>query len=136
MNSEALRNIRTMRQVRTSLDIARKQNIKTTNCLSRTTAEMEHPETIEDRRTGQILTKERARVAAYNASIEKSRQRLLKYREKLAAIIKQNRALTELRHELQQARRQEAEPPMPASSPSKKGKALSHRGLREIELKY
>ncbi len=135
MGSEALRNIRTMRQVKTSLDVARSKKTKTTNCLSRTKGEIEQLECVSDRRVGQILAKEMTRSAAYDASLEKSRQRLLKSREKLATIINRNRALTGLRHELQQARwRKEDQPPLATSSV--KRETRNYAGLRETELKY
>ena len=55
MPSEALRNIRTMRQVKTSLDLAKNQRVKTTNSLSRTEEEAAHLLSLSDRRVGQIL---------------------------------------------------------------------------------
>jgi hypothetical protein len=104
MESEALRNIRTMRQIKTSLDVARSQKLRTANSLSRTKEEIEHLELLTDSRLEQVLAKERARFAAFDASVEKSRQHVIKSREKLAATINKNRALTKLRHELQRAR--------------------------------
>jgi hypothetical protein len=104
MKSEALRNIRTMRQVKTSLDVARSQKLRTTNSLSKTKEEIEYLESLTDSQSRYILARERAHFAAFDASVEKSRQRVIKSREKLAATINKNRALTELRHELQRAR--------------------------------
>jgi len=104
MISEALRNIKTMRQVKTGHDLARRQRVKTTNSLSKTDGEAAHLLSLTDRRTGQILAKETKRFATMEASIEKSRGRVLKAREKLAATINRNRALTELRYKLQRAR--------------------------------
>ena len=104
MTSEALRNFRTMRQVKTSLDLAKNQRVKTTNSLSRTEEEAAYLLSLTDRRAGQILAKETKRFAAMEASVDKSRGRLLKAREKLAATINKNRALTELRYQLQRAR--------------------------------
>jgi hypothetical protein len=104
MQSEALRNIKTMRQVKTGHDLARNQRVRTTNSLSRTEEEAAHLLSLADRQAEQILAKETKRFAAMEASIEKSRGRVLKAREKLAATINRNRALTELRHELQRAR--------------------------------
>jgi hypothetical protein len=104
MQSEALRNIRTMRQVKTSLDLAKNQRVKTTNSLSRTEGEAAYLLSLSDPQVGQILGKERKRSAAMEASVDKSRQRLLRARDKLAATINKNRALTELRYELQQSR--------------------------------
>ncbi len=135
MGSEALRNIRTMRQVKSSLDVVGNQKVKTTNCLSRTRDQIEELESIVDGRAAQILAKERTRSAAYEASVEKSRQRLLKSREKLAAIINRNLALTKLRHELQQAHWQERDLP-PTATRLVKRETSSHGNLHGIELKY
>ena len=131
MESEALRNIRTMRRVKTSLDVARSQKIRTTNSLSKTKEEIEHLELLTDGEQ-QVLAKERARFTARNASVETSRQRLLRSREKLAVTINKNRALTELRHELQRARWEGSDPPAPrnAERPS------PEQNLRQMELRY
>ncbi|MGA2670761.1 MAG: hypothetical protein ABSF21_05035 [Dehalococcoidia bacterium] len=131
MQSEALRNIRTMRQVKTSLDLVKNQRVKTTNSLSRTEEEVAHLLSLTDRQVEQTLAKERKRSAAMEASIDKSRQRLLRARDKLAATINKNRALTELRHELQQARLEGRNPTSEkVKVPTRKPK------LRQVELKY
>ncbi len=132
MPSEALRNIRTMRQVKTNLDLARSQRVKTTNSLPRTEEEAAHLLSLTDRRAVQILAKETKRFAAMEASINKSRGRVLKAREKLAATINKNRALNELRRELQQARWEGNTP-----SPATKAEMLSvEPKLSQVELKY
>jgi len=131
MLSEALRNIRTMRQVKTGHDLARSQRVKTTNSLSRTDEEVAHLLSLTDRQIEQILTKEKKRSAAMEASIEKSRGRVLKAREKLAATINRNRALTELRHELQRARWEGRDSVPPKKAPLNEG-----GNLRRMELKY
>jgi predicted nucleic acid-binding Zn-ribbon protein len=120
-----------MRQVKSSLDLAKNQRVKTTNSLSRTDEEMAYLKSLADGQVGQILAKERKRFAAHEAAVDKSRQRLLKAREKLAATINKNRALTELRHELQQSRLKGRNPtPEKVKVPTLKPK------LRQVELKY
>ncbi|MBI4296131.1 MAG: hypothetical protein HY667_03325 [Chloroflexi bacterium] len=104
MKSEALRNIKTMRQVKTSLEVAREQRFKTTNCLSRTRDEIEHTESLTDHRLGQVMAKEKRRFAVNEAAISKWRQRVLISREKLSLTLNKNRALTQLRHQLQRSR--------------------------------
>jgi hypothetical protein len=131
MSSEALRNIRTMRQVQTSLDLNRCQRFKTTNSLSRTEEEMAHLLSVTDRQTEQVLAKERKRSAAVEAAVDKSRQRLIMAREKLAATINRNRALTELRHELQRARWEGRD-----TVHSKKAPLTEGGNLRRMELEY
>jgi len=137
MESEALRNIRTMRQVKSSLEVARKQRVKTTNSLSKTTEESEHLESIgiDNSQTAQILAKEKARAAKFEASVERSRQKLLKSREKLATVINRNRALTQLRHEIQQDRDQKKESPSLSKPVVRQGNS-NYGSLRGVELKY
>jgi len=137
MESEALRNIRTMRQVKTSLEVARDQRIKTTSSLSKTTEEIKHLESIGigNSQTAQILAKEKARAAKFEASVERSRQKLLKSREKMAILINRNRALTNLRHEIQQDR-DEKKISSVLAKPSLKPESLKRGSLRSIELKY
>ena len=131
MKSETLRNIRTMRQVKTSLDLAKNQRVKTTGSLSRTEEEAARLLSLNDPQARQILAKERKLFAAHEAAVDKSRQRLLRAREKLAATINKNRALTELRHELQQSRFEGRNPTTEkVKVPKRKPK------LRQVELKY
>jgi uncharacterized Fe-S radical SAM superfamily protein PflX len=138
MQSEALRNIRTMRQVKTGHDLARSQKIRTTNSLSRTEEETAHLLSLTDRRIEKVLTKEIKRFAAAEASIEKSRGRVLRAREKLAATINRNRALTELRCQLQRARWEKRNPvPLKKEPPAEGGNLLKvDENLPRIELKY
>jgi hypothetical protein len=148
MQSEALRNVRTMRQVKSSLDIARHQKSRTTNSLSRTEEEAAHLLSLSDPQAGQILAKERRRSAAMEASVDKSRQRLLRARDKLAATINKNRALTELRHELQQARFEgknhlpekmktpEKVPTVVKAQPKRPTRRSRKPKLRRVALKY
>ena len=137
MESETLRNIRTMRQVKSSLEVARKQRVKTTNSLFKTREESEHLESIgiDILQTRQILAREKARAAKFEASVERSRQKMHKCREKLAAVINRNRALTQLRHEIQQDRDQKKESPSLSKPVVKQGNS-KYGSLRGIELKY
>lgn len=131
MESETLRNIRTTRHIKTSLGVTRSCRPRTTNSLSKPKGEIEHLESLSGRQVHQILAKEKARVAAFDASVMKSRQRLLRSRDRLAVTINRNRALTDLRHQLQRAHWEDKAPdppevPEPASKPA----------LRQIELQY
>lgn len=131
MKSEALRNIRTLREAKISLDVAGGRKFKTANSLSKTTAEVERLESLTDPRLLQILEKEKRRVAAYEASVNKSRQRMLRGREKLAMTVNRNRALTELRHELQRARWSGDSP-----AGSKAEMPAPERNQSQVELRY
>lgn len=131
MKSEALRNLRTMRQVKTGLGLAKGQKLRTTNSLSKIKGEIEHLDSLQDRRREQILAGERKRFAAQQASLDKSRQRVLRSRERLAMTINRNRALTELRQELQRARWEEKDLPAPKAE-----QLMPEQNLRPVELKY
>jgi hypothetical protein len=131
MDSEALRNLKTMRQANTSFDLARSQRVKTTNSLSRTDKEMVFLLSLADPRVGQILAKERKRFATQEAAIEKSRRRVLRSRERLAATINKNRSLIKLRHELQRTRWKGRDPVPTTEEPS-----TAHRYLKQMELRY
>jgi hypothetical protein len=131
MKSEALRNLRTMRQVKTGLGLARGQKLRTTNSLSKIKGEIEHLDSLRDRQLEQILAGERKRFATQQARLDKSRQRVLRSRERLAMTINKNRALTELRQELQRARWEENDPPAPKAE-----QLMPEQNLRQVELKY
>lgn len=131
MKSEALRNVITMRRVKTSLDVARNQRSRTTNSLSKTRDEAEHLESLTDRRLAQVMEKEKRHFAAQEAAINQSRQRMLRAREKLAMTVNKNRALTELRRKLQQTRWEGDPPAVPEA-----GTSSPESNLRQIELKY
>ncbi len=130
MKSEALRNIKTMRQIKTSLDVARCQKIKNTNSLYKTKEELESLEVVEDPKLNQILAMERKRFEKLESSMERSRQGLLKSRGRLAVLLNRNRALMKLRYELQQARSQDCSlvSRTPASSKNEK--------YNIVDLKY
>lgn len=129
MQSESLRNIKTLRQVRAGPEAAIR-GIKTTNRLSRTPEEIEQLESPADQRLPQVLERERRRFHAQDAALEKSRQRLCRARRKLAVTINRNRALTSLRHELQRARWEDNSAPLLASRPQPAEK------FNQLELRY
>jgi hypothetical protein len=137
MKSETLRNIRTMRQVKSSLEVARNQKFKTTSSLSKTPEEIENLNSIglTDNQTAQILAREKARAAKFEASVERSQQKLLNSRKKLAVLVNRNRALTTLRHEIQHERDRNKSS-VSVSTSAIKPETPKHGGLRGIEMKY
>jgi predicted nucleic acid-binding Zn-ribbon protein len=136
MKSEALRSIRTMRQVKTGMDVLRSQRPRTTNSLSKTSGEIEYLESLTDPRLEPVLEKERKRFAAQEGAINRSRQRMIKAREKLAATINKNRALMELRHELQQRRRAGEEPASQVSNSGEVKLPVGENSFNHVELRY
>ena len=131
MKSETLRNLRTMREVKNSLELARNHRPRTTNSLSRPRDEIEYLESLNDRQLEQVLEKERRRFGAQEASINKSRQRVLRSREKLAMTVNRNRALTELRRKLQQTRWEDNGLAAPRVETP-----VARPAVRQIELNY
>ena len=136
MRSEALRGVRTMRQVNTGLDIIQSQRPRTTNSLSKTSEEVEHLETLTDPRLVVILEKERRRFAAQQMVVNRSRQRMLRAREKLSATINKNHALMELRHELQQGRLDGEEPASQVFKSRQLRLPVGERSFNHVELEY
>lgn len=139
MKSEALRGIRTMRQVMSSLDVARRQNTRTPNSLSKPWTELRGLEATADRQLGQILQKERRRFAASRTSVQRARERLLRSREKLAATINRNRCLTRLRQELQRSESQSGDPSISREPTAQVPMAQprdTQQNVRQVELSY
>jgi hypothetical protein len=136
VDSEALKRVRTMRDVRISLDVARKQKPRTTNSLFRSDEQAQSIDLSADRRLHQVLGKERKRFAAQEASLNQSRERLLAVRKRLAKTIDRNRALTDLRLELQQARCRGKRnvPPKTATTGAELSKTEAN--LHQISLRY
>jgi hypothetical protein len=137
MESEALHNIRTMRQVKTSLEMAAKQKFRTTNSLSKTAESVEYLESIGQRSapTLQVLAREKARAARFEASVERSQRKLLRTRIKIAGVVNRNRALTRLRHEIQRERDGRKDPPSAIGIPvTPENPNFTH--LHGIEMKY
>jgi len=136
MESEALTKIRTMRQVKRSLDMARNRGARTTNSLYQNNMQIQPMESSADMGLRRILDKERRRFAAQEASVNKSRKQLLALRKKLAQTIGRNRALTELRLELQRSRLQGSQDNAsrkavePGAAQSQTGQKLHRMGFK------
>ncbi len=131
MESEALKNLRTMRHVRTLGDIIHTRSARTTNSLSKTEGETEVPALLNDRWLSHVLQQEERRFSAFEKTITRSQQRMLRSREKLAAAISRNRALMTLRYDMQRARSNGNK-----TQPSVADAPPSRRSLRQIELNY
>jgi hypothetical protein len=120
-----------MRDIKASLDAARGQKLRTTNSLSKTKEEIEHLESVKHPQLKQILIREEKQFASRDASVRRSRQRVLKARERLACVINRNQALMKLRHQLQQARWKDPDPPL-----AKAKLAPRNERFHEVELNY
>jgi len=132
MKSEALQNIKTMRSIKTSSEVLRARTVKTTNSLSKAEEEENPVLTMQDSALKQKIAQEKAHLDRFDRSVENSRKNILKSREKLAATIARNKALTEVRHELQRSRWEEKDPPMEEQT---KGYPRKD-SINKIELEY
>lgn len=125
-----------MRQVKTGLDIIDSRKLRTTNSLSKTSEEIAHLESMNNGKLGLLLEKERRRFAAQEGMVKRSRQSMIRSREKLAATINNNHALMELRRELQQGRRDGEEPASPASKSRQLVLPAGEKSFNHVELRY
>lgn len=132
MKSESLRDLKTARHIKSGLDLARDQRIKTTNSLRKVPQEVEM-ELPEDRTLEGMLEKERRRFASQMAAVERSREGMLKVRRKLALTINRNRALMEVRRELQRVQREDD--PQDHHARGDEGDAPEGK-ISQVELEY
>lgn len=101
MKSEALTKLRTMRHIKSNAEVFRGQKARTTGALFRAFDNNDAPDLEKDRSFQTMLEREKRRFASRLQSVERARARLLNSRKKLAVIIDKNKALMELRRELQ-----------------------------------
>ena len=121
MRRESFNYLRTMRQIKTGLDLARApKQLQTTSARFRASFEKELEPHINERAIAVELEDERRKFARQNQSLARARQRLKDTRGKLFAIRVKNERLMALRHSLQKQRWLDTEG-MPTSSAPKPG---------------
>ena len=129
--------IKLMGHSRNSTDIPRVRDIRTASSLFMTREERESLGSAMDYRAlGLVARRERDKFARQDAVLEKFRETYFRAREKLAATINKNRALMELRHELQQRRRAGEEPASPASNSGEVKLPVGENSFNHVELRY
>jgi hypothetical protein len=136
MESEALRGIRTTRNMKSSVEVAARRKPKTTNSLGKTKEDIRLLESVDDVSTRGLLREERKRFAAREASVQRVRKRLLRFRKKLAVTVNRNRALMDLRHELQRECDTARQEPLVQRTPQMSTRHGWRGEQRERELKY
>jgi len=129
--------IRLMGQTKNSSDMPAVRNIRTASSLFMTREERESLKSAMDfRALGREARRERDKFARQDAAIAKFQENYYKARERLAGKINKNRALMELRYELQQRRRM-GEDPDPGGCNTKEAKSpIGQGGFNEVELRY
>jgi len=129
--------IKLMGHSRNSTGIPRVRDIRTASSLFMTREERESLGSAMDfRALGPEARRERDKFARQDAAAEKFRKNYFKAREKLAGKINKNRALMELRHELQQRRRAGEEPASQASNSGEVKPPVGESSFNEVELRY
>lgn len=102
MKSESLKHVRTMRDLVNSLEVCLKRRVATHNSLS---SDESVKELVSEESLGRedklVLEKERRRLRDFYNKVEKSQNRLLQLRGKMAHVIRKNKALMKTRKELQ-----------------------------------
>ena len=141
MKRESLVNIRTVREVVSSLDKARLQSFKTTNLLARGNKE---PQPLVNQGViAAALALERRRFDKRMACLERSQNKILKARQKLANTKEKNRQIMGLRLSLYKQYWKETSPVSARNSqaaPSEDGHASMNGngepGFKRKKLKY
>lgn len=102
MKSESLKNLRTMREVRSSLEVCLRKKTNTLGSLNSDESVKELiSEKAPDREELQLVEKEKQRLRSFYKKVNDSQNRLLLLREKLAEKLRRNIALMKVRKELQ-----------------------------------
>jgi len=129
--------IKLMDHSRNSTGIPRVRDIRTASSLFMTREERESLGSAMDfRALGPEARRERDKFARQDAAVEKFRKNYFKAREKLAGKVNKNRALMELRHELQQRRRAGEESASQASNSGDVKPPVGESSFNEVELRY
>jgi hypothetical protein len=130
MKNETFLFTRTMRDIKTGFDIARKRDgkIKTTAQLMRGNKQIQPK--LNERQVAIALEQEKRRFARQREALERGRKKVNAYREKLAGTIEKNKRIMALRAELQKQYWKREDEPIRIS------KGDFRRGGREIKLSY
>ena len=131
--------IKLMAHSRNSWDIRGLKDIRTISTSSSFMSDEERESlgsAMDFRALGPEVRRERDKFARQDAAVEKFRKNYFKAREKLAGKINKNRALMELRHELQQRRRMGEDPASQASNSGEVKLPVGENSFNEVELRY
>jgi len=129
--------IRLMGQTKSSSDITGVRDIRTASSMFMTREERESLDSAMDFRALGIDTrKEIDKFARQDAAVERFQKSYYKARERLAAKINKNRAIMELRRDLQQRRRMGEDPDPGGCNTDEAKSPISQGGFNEVELRY
>jgi hypothetical protein len=129
--------IKLLGHTRNSPDIRGVRDIKTASSMFMTKEERESLELAMDFRVLGIDTRrEIDKFAHQDAAVERFKKNYFRARERLAAKINKNRALMELRHELQNRRRMGEDPDLEEGNTKEAKPSIGQGGFNEIEVRY
>ena len=129
--------IKLMAHSRNSTDIPRVRDIRTASSLFMTKEERKSLGSAMDLRAlGPEVRREKDKFARQDAVLEKFQKNYFIAREKLAAKINKNRAMMELRHELQERRRRGESPDPERCNPKEAKPPIGEGSFNKVELKY
>ncbi len=130
MRRESFNYLRTMRQIKTGLDLAREpQRIQTTGARFRASFEKELEPQVNEKAIAVELEEEKRKFVRQNQALARARQKLKDTRARLFATKVKNERLMVLRHTLQKQRWLDTEG-TPTSSTPKPGGADEPREKR------
>lgn len=139
MQKRPSRYIKLQGHTRNCSDISGVKRIRTISSSSgfMTNEERESIESAMDFRALGIHTRrEIDKFARQDTAVEKFQKNYYKARERLAGKINENRALMELRHELQRRRRRGKDPAAEGQDNKEAKPPVSQGGINEVELRY
>jgi hypothetical protein len=129
--------IKLLGHTRNSSDIPRVRDIRTASSMFMTREERESLESAMDfRALGPVLRRERDKFARQDAAVQKFQKNYFIARERLASKINRNRAIMELRHELQARRRTGKDPDLKGGNTQEPKPSIGQGGFNEIEVGY
>jgi len=134
--------VKLMGYTQNSSDIRGVRHIKTASSIFLTKEEQESLQSAMDFRALAVdRRREIDKFAHQDAAVERFRESYFKARKRLAAKINKNRALMELRHNLQKERRhgggEVLDPPDPQAGTIKESKpSITQGDFNEVELRY
>ena len=129
--------IKLLADTRNSANIPRARDTRSASSLFMTREERESLGSAMDyRKLGLEARREKDKFARQDAVLGKFKANYFKAREKLAATINKNKAMMELKHELQQRRRGGEEPQAQTPNSGEVKPPAGEKGFNHVELKY
>ena len=129
--------LRLMAHSRNSTDIPRVRDIRTASSLFMTKEERESLGSAMDfRALGLEARREKDKFARQDATVEKCKKNYFIARDRLAAKINKNRAMMELRHDLQERRRRGESPDPEGCNTTEVKPPIGEGSFNMVELRY